>query len=226
MLHHDKQIKLFLEKLISTDVKNVVISPGSRSTPLVNNFLNNSEFFDIDLVLDERSAAYFALGKAKKSNSPTILICTSGTATLNYSPAISEAYYSKIPLIVITSDRPMYFRDTGANQTLNQTNLYQNNINWFYDIPLQTDLNIISNIAFKAIKFSNNSPKGPVHINWQFNEPFTDGNIEKINQNQPYLTKLELIIVIKKFKKLITYGSFTQKLILKSNFNYFFHYSW
>ena len=66
MLHHDKQIKLFLEKLISTDVKNVVISPGSRSTPLVNNFLNNSEFFDIDLVLDERSAAYFALGKAKK----------------------------------------------------------------------------------------------------------------------------------------------------------------
>ena len=58
MLHHDKQIKLFLEKLISTDVKNVVISPGSRSTPLVNNFLNNSEFFDIDLVLDERSAAF------------------------------------------------------------------------------------------------------------------------------------------------------------------------
>ena len=189
MLHHDKQIKLFLEKLISTDVKNVVISPGSRSTPLVNNFLNNSEFFDIDLVLDERSAAYFALGKAKKSNSPTILICTSGTATLNYSPAISEAYYSKIPLIVITSDRPMYFRDTGANQTLNQTNLYQNNINWFYDIPLQTDLNIISNIAFKAIKFSNNSPKGPVHINWQFNEPFTDGNIEKIIKTKSHEKK-------------------------------------
>ena len=186
---HDKQIKLFLEKLISTDVKNVVISPGSRSTPLVNNFLNNSEFFDIDLVLDERSAAYFALGKAKKSNSPTILICTSGTATLNYSPAISEAYYSKIPLIVITSDRPMYFRDTGANQTLNQTNLYQNNINWFYDIPLQTDLNIISNIAFKAIKFSNNSPKGPVHINWQFNEPFTDGNIEKIIKTKSHEKK-------------------------------------
>ena len=189
MLHHDKQIKLFLEKLISTDVKNVVISPGSRSTPLVNNFLNNSEFFDIDLVLDERSAAYFALGKAKKSNSPTILICTSGTATLNYSPAISEAYYSKIPLIVITSDRPMYFRDTGANQTLNQTNLYQNNINWFYDIPLHTDLNIISNIAFKAIKFSNNSPKGPVHINWQFNEPFTDGNIEKIIKTKSHEKK-------------------------------------
>ena len=87
MLHHDKQIKLFLEKLISTDVKNVVISPGSRSTPLVNNFLNNSEFFDIDLVLDERSAAYFALGKAKKSNSPTILICTSGTCLLYTSPS-------------------------------------------------------------------------------------------------------------------------------------------
>ncbi|OUU77388.1 MAG: 2-succinyl-5-enolpyruvyl-6-hydroxy-3-cyclohexene-1-carboxylic-acid synthase [Chloroflexi bacterium TMED70] len=184
MLHHDKQIKLFLEQLISKGIKNVVISPGSRSTPLVNNFLNNKDFFNIDLVLDERSAAYFALGKAKKTNSPTILICTSGTATLNYSPAISEAYYSKIPMIVITSDRPMHFRETGANQTLNQTNLYQNNINWFYDIPLQTDLNIISNIAFKAINFSNNSPKGPVHINWQFNEPFTDGNIEKINQTQ------------------------------------------
>ena len=117
---------------------------------------------------------------SKKTNSPTVLICTSGTATLNYSPAVAEAFYSKIPLLIITADRPMHFRNTGANQTLNQNNLYQNNIKWFYDIPVNADNRIFSNIAHKALNNSDNYPKGPVQINWQFTEPFTDGNIEKI----------------------------------------------
>ena len=103
MLIQDKQIKIFLEELIIRGIKNIVISPGSRSTALVNNILVNKEYFDVTLILDERSAGYFALGISKKTNSPTVLICTSGTATLNYSPAVAEAFYSKIPLLIILS---------------------------------------------------------------------------------------------------------------------------
>ena len=190
MLKHDKQITLFLEQLHNYGVKDFVISPGSRSTPLVNNILNNKDKFNPTLILDERSAAYYALGISKKTKHPAVLICTSGTATLNYSPAIAEAYYSKIPLIIITADRPMYLRDTGSNQTLYQNNIYQNNINWFYDIPISEKESFISNIAFKALTHSISFPKGPVHINWQFEEPFTDGKLEKI-QTRKFKEKID-----------------------------------
>lgn len=187
MLIQDKQIKKFLEQLINYSISDVVISPGSRSTPLVKNLLKNKNSFNLHLVLDERSAGYFALGKSKISNKPTVLICTSGTATLNYSPSIAEAFYSQIPIIIITADRPMHYRETGSNQTLNQNNIYGNNINWFYDIPISNESNFISNIAYKAIYLSSNHPKGPVHINWQFEEPFTDEDpitlIQKTKQN-------------------------------------------
>ena len=151
MLPHNEQIKIFLEQLLSFSINDIVISPGSRSTPLVNNLLKNKELFNLNLVLDERSAGFFALGKSKISKKSTVLICTSGTSTLNYSPAIAEAYFSQIPLIVITADRPMIYRETGSNQTLNQTNIYSNNIKWFYDIPVTNDDNFISNENVKNI---------------------------------------------------------------------------
>tara|TARA_B110000263_G_scaffold245547_1_gene255278 strand:- start:6324 stop:7997 length:1674 start_codon:yes stop_codon:yes gene_type:complete len=184
MLDHDFIINKFLKKLIQYNVKNIVISPGSRSTPLVNNILKNKKYFNIKLVLDERSAAFFALGISKYTDYPTVLVCTSGTSTLNYSPAISEAYYSRVPLIVITADRPMEFRETSINQTMNQSNIYANNINWFYDIPIvkSNTSNFISNIAYKSILKSISGKKGPVHINWQFEEPFTDGEIQTIEK--------------------------------------------
>ena len=173
MLTHNKQINIFIEQLVKYSIKDIVISPGSRSTPLVNNFLKYKKLFNLHLVLDERSAAFFALGKSKISKKPSVLICTSGTATLNYSPAIAESFYSQVPLIIITSDRPMNYRETGSNQTLDQNNIYKNNINWFFDIPITNKTDFISNIAYKAIYQSENSPQGPVHINWQFEEPFT-----------------------------------------------------
>ena len=183
MLNHDKQINIFLEQLVTYSVKDIVISPGSRSTPLVNNILKNKHLFNVHLVLDERSAGYFALGRSKISNKATVLICTSGTATLNYSPAIAESFYSKVPLIVITSDRPMHYRDTGSNQTLIQSDIYKNNINWFYDVPITDKTNFISNVAYKSVYLSENAPQGPVHINWQFEEPFTDKDFIKIKSN-------------------------------------------
>ena len=202
MLNHDIVIKKFLEKLIQYKVKNIVFSPGSRSTPLVNNILINKKYFNTKIILDERSAAFFALGVSKASGKPTVLICTSGTSTLNYAPAIAEAFYSRIPLIVITADRPMQFRETNINQTLNQSNIYTNNINWFYDIPVATsnNSNFISNIAYKSVLKSSSSPKGPVHINWQFDEPFTDGKIKTIDKLEEETINDDLSIKLNSIK--------------------------
>ena len=101
--------------LMMADVKTVVISPGSRSTPLAYAFAS-TEGLDVYMQVDERSAAYFALGLAKASGNPVVLLCTSGTAASNYHPAITEAYYARIPLIVITADRPHELREVGARK--------------------------------------------------------------------------------------------------------------
>ena len=222
MLPHDKQIKIFLEQLLSFSINDIVISPGSRSTPLVNNLLKNKELFNLNLVLDERSAGFFALGKSKISKKPIILICTSGTSTLNYSPAIAEAYFSQIPLIVITADRPMIYRETGSNQTLNQTNIYTNNIKWFYDIPITNDDNFISNVAYKAIYNSNFPTKGPVHINWQFEEPFTDLSTPKINPKitDKTLSSPKVNISDERTKNIIPILSDKKGLIIVGSHNY------
>jgi len=226
MIIHNKQINIFIEQLVKYSIRDIVISPGSRSTPLVNNFLKYKDFFNLDLVLDERSAAFFALGKSKVSKRPTVLICTSGTATLNYSPAIAESYYSQVPLIIITSDRPMDYRETGANQTLNQNNIYKNNINWFFDIPITDKTNFISNIAYKAIYNSENSPQGPVHINWQFEEPFTsdeeEKEIKKIEPNEfkKITSEKEMILSQDKITNFINLVKNKKGIILVGSHNY------
>ena len=106
---------------------NVVISPGSRNVPLVIGFASNKSFKCYSVV-DERSAAFFALGLSQNSNVPTILVCTSGSAILNYYPAIAEAFYSEIPLIILSADRPSYKINIGDGQTINQNNVLDKNI--------------------------------------------------------------------------------------------------
>ena len=105
----------------------VVISPGSRNVPLAIGFASN-EKFNCYSIVDERSAAFFALGLSQKSKKPTILICTSGSALLNYYPAVAEAYYSEIPLIILSADRPKYKINIGDGQTINQSDVYKKNI--------------------------------------------------------------------------------------------------
>ena len=112
---------------LNFDFFDVVISPGSRNVPLAIGFASNKKFNCYSIV-DERSAAFFALGLSQKSKKPTILICTSGTALLNYYPAIAEAYYSEIPLIILTADRPEYKINIGDGQTINQSNVFEKNI--------------------------------------------------------------------------------------------------
>ncbi|MBK7868930.1 MAG: hypothetical protein IPJ75_19100 [Ignavibacteriales bacterium] len=124
--------QLLVETLIKLGLKHVCISPGSRNTPVTLAFARN-EKIDKRVFVDERSSAFFALGMAKASGLPVAVVCTSGTAAAEMYPAIVEAYTAQIPLIVITADRPEYLKNTGSNQTINQTNIYSANCDHFFD---------------------------------------------------------------------------------------------
>ncbi|MFY7671455.1 2-succinyl-5-enolpyruvyl-6-hydroxy-3-cyclohexene-1-carboxylic-acid synthase [Tenacibaculum sp. MEBiC06402] len=152
------------------NIDKVVISPGSRNAPLTIGFANVNEIETFSVV-DERAAAFFALGMAQQTKKPVAVVCTSGSALLNYYPAIAEAFYSKIPLLVITADRPKHLIDIGDGQTIRQENVFQNHI--LYSANLVEDereLSFNKSEVMKAIQesFLNS---GPVHINVPFNEP-------------------------------------------------------
>lgn len=108
-------------------IKQVVISPGSRNAPLILGFTGDP-YFDCFSIVDERSAGFFALGLSQQSRIPTVLVCTSGSALLNYYPAVAEAFYSRIPLVVISADRPPYKIDIGDGQTIRQSGVFENHI--------------------------------------------------------------------------------------------------
>ncbi len=160
--------------LMMADVKAVVISPGSRSTPLAYAFAS-TEDLDVYMQVDERSAAYFALGLAKASGNPVVLLCTSGTAASNYHPAITEAYYARIPLIVITADRPHELREVGAPQAIDQIRMYGKHVKYSVDFPLaenNPDIDdFIDRHVSRALSVATSAPSGPVHLNVPFREP-------------------------------------------------------
>jgi len=160
--------------LVQAGVENVVVSPGSRSTPLAYAFASTKQLHMYRQV-DERSAAFFALGIAKATAKPVVLLCTSGTAAANYFPAIVEASYARVPLIVITADRPHELREVGAPQAINQPNLYGTNVKWSVDFPLADGaaptLPFIERHIARAVAMAMSAPFGPVHINVPFREP-------------------------------------------------------
>lgn len=160
--------------LVNHDIVDVVISPGSRSTPLAYAFAATPSI-NVYRQVDERSAAFFALGLAKAQAKPVVLVCTSGTAAANYFPAIVEANYARVPLIVLTADRPHELREVGAPQTIHQPNLYGEHVKWSVDFPIpdaapQT-LPFIERHTVRAITTAMAVPYGPVHINVPFREP-------------------------------------------------------
>jgi 2-succinyl-5-enolpyruvyl-6-hydroxy-3-cyclohexene-1-carboxylate synthase len=160
--------------LMSQGIEDVVISPGSRSTPLAYAFASVKDV-QVYRQVDERSAAYFALGIAKAKGKPVVLLCTSGTAAANYYPAIVEAKYARVPLIVITADRPAELREVGAPQAINQIELYGNHVKWFAEFPLpdgeKQTLPFIERHIARAVSIASTYPLGPVHINVPFREP-------------------------------------------------------
>ena len=149
-------------------VQHIVISPGSRNAPLTIGFTNNP-FFKCYSIADERCAAFFALGIAQQLQEPVVVVCTSGSALLNYYPALAEAFYSQIPLVVISADRPQNKIDIGDGQTIRQENVFANhslfNANLTENASDENDflINEAINTAF--------AKKGPVHINAPFEEP-------------------------------------------------------
>ncbi len=169
--------KIIVDELVRSGLRTVVISPGSRSTPLVLQFHAHPDIHDISIV-DERAAAFFALGIAQATHEPVALLCTSGTAAANYFPAICEANQSNIPLIVLTADRPPALHDCGAPQAMNQHNLYANHIRWFHQLaepaPTANNLLALRSIICRAhahARGTNASQPGPIHLNVPFAKP-------------------------------------------------------
>lgn len=160
--------------LMNAGVKAVVISPGSRSTPLAYAFAS-TENLDVYMQVDERSAAYFALGLAKASGEPVVLLCTSGTAASNYHPAITEAYYARLPLVVITADRPHELREVGAPQAIDQIRMYGEHVKYSVDMPLPENnpdiADFIDRHISRVVSVAVSAPNGPVHLNLPFREP-------------------------------------------------------
>ncbi len=183
-------------------IKHIILSPGSRNAPLTIGFTYDN-FFSCYSIVDERSAAFFALGIAQQIQEPVAVVCTSGSALLNYYPAVAEAYYSDIPLVVLSADRPKYLIGIGDGQTINQPNVFENHIlystNLKQDIIEGTDetedeLQIFKSIENKLEKFLGlqktlqqqneveintalniaNVQRGPVHINIPLDEPLYD----------------------------------------------------
>ena len=188
-------------------IKHIVISPGSRNAPLTIGFTHD-DFFTCYSIVDERCAAFFALGIAQQIQEPTAVVCTSGSALLNYYPAVSEAFYSDIPLVVLSADRPKHLVGIGDGQTINQKNVYENHI--LYSANLKLDLKDEKNVPEheelpimksledkferllglqKDIQTHNEEEinaainlarykSGPVHINIPFDEPL----YERVNK--------------------------------------------
>lgn len=164
----------FVDEMVRSGLRHVVISPGSRSTPLAVLCRAHKEIQDWVLV-DERSAAYFALGIAKKSGESVAIVCTSGTAAANYFPAVVEAYHARVPLIVLTADRPHELRGIGASQTIDQLNLFGTYVKDFQEMALpeasEEMLQYVRNRAARTVRLARQNNPGPVHVNFPFREP-------------------------------------------------------
>jgi len=162
------------EILAQNQVHDIILSPGSRCAPMVIAFNRHSNL-NCKSIVDERVAAFTALGMAQQKQHPVALVCTSGTALLNYSPAIAEAYYQQIPLIILSSDRPPQRIDQNDGQTMRQKNVFQNFIKASFELPCEpnTDNDIYASTETikEALSIATTAPHGPVHINIPFEEP-------------------------------------------------------
>ncbi len=174
--------RVIIRQILEAGITDAVISPGSRNAPLSLALVAAQKrgLIKLHIRIDERTAAFYALGLAKASNRPVPVICTSGTAVANYHPAVLEASHSNIPLFVITADRPAELRRTGANQTTEQARIFGRAVCYFADVsgaayPLELPLNALQT--------------GPVHLNVQFEEPLLGDNddswLEGLEVNPP-----------------------------------------
>lgn len=162
------------DELARCGLREAIITPGSRSTPLVLALAAHPDIRDISLI-DERSAAFFAIGSARATGRPAALVCTSGTAVANYLPAICEADASQVPLIVLSADRPASLQDAGDSQAMNQIEIFGGRVRWFHNVELpQTHpdaLRYLRAAVDRAVSAAQGDTPGPVHLNFPFRKP-------------------------------------------------------
>ena len=163
--------RVIVRQILEAGVTDVVISPGSRNAPLSLAFYQASKknLIKLHVRIDERTAAFFALGIAKATNRPVPIVCTSGTAVANYHPAVLEASHTNIPLLILTADRPASLRRTGANQTTEQARIFGKSVRYFADVS--------GSVYPMELPF-NSLQSGPVHLNIQFEEPLIGDNTD------------------------------------------------
>ena len=167
-------LRAFAEELVAAGIREAVVCPGSRSTPLAL-ALRTAPGLRVRVLIDERAAGFFALGMARTSGRPVVLLATSGTAAVEFAPAVVEAQLSRVPLVVLTADRPAELRDRGAPQTIDQAHLYGRAAKWFTELPLLdgTDATLAHWrwVAARAVAMAAEGPAGPVQVNAPFREP-------------------------------------------------------
>lgn len=164
--------RAFFAGLADAGVRRVVMSPGSRSTPLVLGATAEPRL-SLEVCIDERSAGFYALGQARATGEPSVLVCTSGTAAGHYLPAVMEASEAHLPLVVVTADRPWEAQGIGAPQTLDQVKLYGGFVRRFVELGLP-DVKALSaplRVAAQAVSAARGAPPGPVHVNAHFRKP-------------------------------------------------------
>ncbi len=168
------QLRAFVEELARAGVRDAVVCPGSRSTPLAL-ALRAHDRIRVRVLIDERSAGFFALGIARTTGRAVVLLGTSGTAAANFAPAVVEASLSRVPLVILTADRPAELQDRGAPQTIDQDHLYGRRAKWFAGVDL-TDgapdtMAHVRSVAGRAVATAVEGPAGPVHLNLPLREP-------------------------------------------------------
>lgn len=164
----------FVDELARCGVRHACICPGSRSTPL-SLLLRRHHDITVWTHLDERSAAFFALGIAKALGEPVAVVSTSGTAAVNFAPAVAEAYYGRVPLLVLTADRPPELRGVGANQTIDQARLYGSQVKWSVEAAVpesgEEAVRYVRSLACRAAALARSDTPGPIHVNFPLREP-------------------------------------------------------
>ena len=226
-----KGVQIVVEHCVAAGMKYVVCSPGSRNAPLVIAF-NQHPSIECIVIPDERCAAFFALGMAQQLQLPIGIACTSGSASLNYYPAIAEAYYQQVPLLVFTADRPQAWVNQGDGQTIVQQDVYKNHILFATTIPEENGSSdyewYVNREISTAIQTATGKVKGPVHLNFPFTEPlYQQVEVEPIHiqpidvvEMQDVLTPTSLKTIASKWngytKKMVLVGQMTPNLHLEN----------
>lgn len=177
--------RTLMRTLAAGGLERVVVAPGSRSTPLVLAAFDTEEL-TVDVHLDERSAGFYALGRGRATGRPTAVVTTSGTATANLHPAVIEASHSRVPLLIMTADRPPELHESDANQTMEQRDLYGDAVRWSRSLPEVRDEparhRAVAAIGARAIAEATGADPGPVHLNCPFRKPLQPMSAEELTE--------------------------------------------